>query len=148
VETFVFHRSIERAASVNYDDFLLGAFSLEYSIIGGCGDGGRRACAKHEKTKAQGAGGRELQFTELGFGARHSQSLSPMTEKEARATLDAAWSAGAAITIRRRSMASAYRDALNGFLRAKRAPPICCRLRSADFGAMPAQGSLATGRVF
>lgn len=63
----------------------------------------------------------ELQFTELGFGAAPLRNLyRPMTEKEARATLDAAWDAGC----RYYDTAPLYglglsETRLNGFLRAK-----------------------------
>ncbi len=63
----------------------------------------------------------ELDFTELGFGAAPLGNLyRPMTEKEARATLDAAWSAG----VRYYDTAPLYglglsETRLNGFLRAK-----------------------------
>jgi D-threo-aldose 1-dehydrogenase len=63
----------------------------------------------------------ELQFTELGFGAAPLGNLyRPLTEKEARATLDAAWSAGC----RYYDTAPLYglglsETRLNGFLRAK-----------------------------
>ncbi len=62
-----------------------------------------------------------LQFTELGFGAAPLGNLyRPLTEKEARATLDAAWTAGC----RYYDTAPLYglglsETRLNGFLRAK-----------------------------
>jgi len=65
--------------------------------------------------------GVELQFTELGFGgAPLGNMYRPMTEKEARATLDAAWSVGC----RYFDTAPLYglglsETRLNGFLRAK-----------------------------
>ena len=65
--------------------------------------------------------GAELGFTELGFGAAPLGNLyRPLTEKEARATLDAAWSAG----VRYYDTAPLYglglsETRLNGFLRAK-----------------------------
>jgi len=65
--------------------------------------------------------GATLQFTELGFGAAPLGNLyRPMTEKEARATLDAAWAAGC----RHYDTAPIYglglsETRLNGFLRAK-----------------------------
>jgi D-threo-aldose 1-dehydrogenase len=65
--------------------------------------------------------GATLQFTELGFGAAPLGNLyRPMTEKEARATLDAAWVAGC----RHYDTAPIYglglsETRLNGFLRAK-----------------------------
>ncbi len=66
--------------------------------------------------------GATLQFTELGFGAGPLGNLyRPMTEKEARATLDAAWAVGC----RHYDTAPIYglglsETRLNGFLRAKR----------------------------
>src|SRR5579863_4849144 len=65
--------------------------------------------------------GVELQFTELGFGSAPLGNLyRPMTEKEARATLDAAWSSGC----RYYDTAPLYglglsETRLNGFLRPK-----------------------------
>jgi D-threo-aldose 1-dehydrogenase len=65
--------------------------------------------------------GATLQFTELGFGAAPLGNLyRPMTEKEARATLDAAWAAGC----RHYDTAPVYglglsETRLNSFLRAK-----------------------------
>ena len=65
--------------------------------------------------------GAMLQFTELGFGAGPLGNLyRPMTEKEARATLDAAWAGGC----RHYDTAPIYglglsETRLNGFLRAK-----------------------------
>src|SRR5579863_2797751 len=65
--------------------------------------------------------GAELQFTELGFGSAPLGNLyRPLTEKEARATLDGAWSAGC----RYYDTAPLYglglaETRLNGFLRAK-----------------------------
>ena len=65
--------------------------------------------------------GATLQFTELGFGAAPLGNLyRPITEKEARATLDAAWAAGC----RHFDTAPIYglglsETRLNGFLRAK-----------------------------
>jgi len=65
--------------------------------------------------------GVELQFTELGFGGAPLGNLyRPLTEKDARATLDAAWSAGC----RYYDTAPLYglglsETRLNGFLRAK-----------------------------
>ena len=62
-----------------------------------------------------------LQFTELGFGAAPLGNLyRPLTEKEARATLDAAWACGC----RHYDTAPLYgyglsETRLNGFLRAK-----------------------------
>jgi D-threo-aldose 1-dehydrogenase len=62
-----------------------------------------------------------LEFTELGFGAAPIGNLyRPLTEKEARATLDAAWLAGC----RYYDTAPLYglglsETRLNGFLRAK-----------------------------
>jgi D-threo-aldose 1-dehydrogenase len=73
------------------------------------------------KRKLKARAGAELQFTELGFGAAPLGNLyRPMTEKEARATLDAAWSAGC----RYYDTAPLYglglsETRLNGFLRAK-----------------------------
>ena len=65
--------------------------------------------------------GATLQFTELGFGAGPLGNLfRPITEKEARATLDAAWATGC----RHYDTAPIYglglsETRLNGFLRAK-----------------------------
>jgi D-threo-aldose 1-dehydrogenase len=73
------------------------------------------------KRKLETHAGVELAFTELGFGAAPLGNLyRPMTEKEARATLDAAWSAGC----RYYDTAPLYglglsETRLNGFLRAK-----------------------------
>jgi D-threo-aldose 1-dehydrogenase len=73
------------------------------------------------KRKFQARSGVELQFTELGFGAAPLGNLyRPLTEKEARATLDAAWNAGC----RYYDAAPLYglglsETRLNGFLRAK-----------------------------
>src|SRR6202453_1169251 len=73
------------------------------------------------KRKFQARSGVELQFTELGFGAAPLGNLyRPLTEKEARATLDAAWNAGC----RYYDTAPLYglglsETRLNGFLRAK-----------------------------
>jgi D-threo-aldose 1-dehydrogenase len=81
-------------------------------------DAGARHMKKRKFTTRSGA---ELQFTELGFGAAPLGNLyRPMTEKEARATLDAAWSAGC----RYYDTAPLYglglsETRLNGFLRAK-----------------------------
>src|ERR1700710_2248742 len=74
-----------------------------------------------KKRKFTTRSGAELQFTELGFGAAPLGNLyRPMTEKEARATLDAAWSSGC----RYYDTAPLYglglsETRLNGFLRAK-----------------------------
>jgi D-threo-aldose 1-dehydrogenase len=74
-----------------------------------------------KKRKFKTRSGAELQFTELGFGAAPLGNLyRPLTEKEARATLDAAWSAGC----RYYDTAPLYglglsETRLNGFLRAK-----------------------------
>jgi D-threo-aldose 1-dehydrogenase len=74
-----------------------------------------------KKRKFKTHSGGELQFTELGFGAAPLGNLyRPLTEKEARATLDAAWSAGC----RYYDTAPLYglglsETRLNGFLRAK-----------------------------
>src|SRR5271169_3479608 len=73
------------------------------------------------KRKFQARSGVELQFSELGFGAAPLGNLyRPLTEKEARATLDAAWNAGC----RYYDTAPLYglglsETRLNGFLRAK-----------------------------
>src|SRR5579859_364873 len=73
------------------------------------------------KRKLETQSGAELQFTELGFGAAPLGNLyRPLTEKEARATLDAAWSSGS----RYYDTAPLYglglsETRLNGFLRAK-----------------------------
>jgi D-threo-aldose 1-dehydrogenase len=88
------------------------------------GDAGMTADARARtirKRKFQARSGAELQFTELGFGAAPLGNLyRPMTEKEARATLDAAWNAGC----RYYDTAPLYglglsETRLNGFLRAK-----------------------------
>jgi len=74
-----------------------------------------------KKRKFETHAGGALAFTELGFGAAPLGNLyRPMTEKEARATLDAAWSAGC----RYYDTAPLYglglsETRLNGFLRAK-----------------------------
>src|SRR5471030_555639 len=74
-----------------------------------------------KKRKFKTRSGAELQLTELGFGAAPLGNLyRPMTEKEARATLDAAWSSGC----RYYDTAPLYglglsETRLNGFLRAK-----------------------------
>ena len=73
------------------------------------------------KRKFKARGGADLAFTELGFGAAPLGNLyRPMTEKEARATLDMAWSEG----VRYYDTAPLYglglsETRLNGFLRAK-----------------------------
>ena len=73
------------------------------------------------KRKFTSRSGAQLSFTELGFGAAPLGNLyRPMTEKEARATLDAAWTAGC----RYYDTAPLYglglsETRLNGFLRAK-----------------------------
>ncbi|HEY1940558.1 MAG TPA: aldo/keto reductase [Roseiarcus sp.] len=73
------------------------------------------------KRKFVSRSGAELHFTELGFGAAPLGNLyRPLTEKEARATLDAAWTAGC----RYYDTAPLYglglsETRLNGFLRAK-----------------------------
>jgi D-threo-aldose 1-dehydrogenase len=73
------------------------------------------------KRKFKARGGAELGFTELGFGAAPLGNLyRPMTEKEARATLDMAWAEG----VRYFDTAPLYglglsETRLNGFLRAK-----------------------------
>ena len=73
------------------------------------------------KRKFLSRSGAELAFSELGFGAAPLGNLyRPMTEKEARGTLDAAWSAGC----RYYDTAPLYglglsETRLNGFLRAK-----------------------------
>jgi len=73
------------------------------------------------KRKLKTRTGVELQFTELGFGAAPLGNLyRPLTEKDARTTLDAAWSAGC----RYYDTAPLYglglsETRLNGFLRAK-----------------------------
>lgn len=83
------------------------------------------ALAAHARTirkrKFTSRSDKELAFTELGFGAAPLGNLyRPMTEKEARATLDAAWTAGC----RYYDTAPLYglglsETRLNGFLRAK-----------------------------
>jgi D-threo-aldose 1-dehydrogenase len=82
------------------------------------GPGGGRTIRKRKlKTRL----GVELAFTELGFGAAPLGNLyRPLTEKEARATLDTAWAHGA----RYYDTAPLYglglsETRLNGFLRAK-----------------------------
>jgi D-threo-aldose 1-dehydrogenase len=73
------------------------------------------------KRKFVARGGVELHFSELGFGtAPLGNMYRPLTEKEARATLDAAWNAGC----RYYDTAPLYglglsETRLNGFLRAK-----------------------------
>src|SRR3984957_18584884 len=73
------------------------------------------------KRKFQARSGAELGFTELGFGAAPLGNLyRPLTEREARGTLDAAWTAGC----RYYDTAPLYglglsEPRLNGFLRAK-----------------------------
>src|SRR5579872_6494505 len=73
------------------------------------------------KRKFAARGGAELQFTELGFGAAPLGNMyRPLTEKEARATLDTAWNIGC----RYYDTAPLYglglsETRLNGFLRAK-----------------------------
>ncbi len=73
------------------------------------------------KRKFKARGGAELQITELGFGAAPLGNLyRPMTEKDARATLDAGWSVGC----RYYDTAPLYglglsETRINGFLRAK-----------------------------
>lgn len=73
------------------------------------------------KRKFLARSGVELQFTELGFGAAPLGNMyRPLTEKEARTTLDAAWNAGC----RYYDTAPLYglglsETRLNGFLRAK-----------------------------
>jgi D-threo-aldose 1-dehydrogenase len=73
------------------------------------------------KRKLKSRGGEELAFTELGFGAAPLGNLyRPMTERDARATLDMAWSEGC----RYYDTAPLYglglsETRLNGFLRAK-----------------------------
>jgi D-threo-aldose 1-dehydrogenase len=83
------------------------------------------AGASHARTvrkrKFQTRSGAQLQFTELGFGSAPLGNLyRPMTEKEARATLDAAWTVGC----RYYDTAPLYglglsETRLNGFFRAK-----------------------------
>jgi D-threo-aldose 1-dehydrogenase len=81
------------------------------------GPGGRT----FRKRKFKARGGAELAFTELGFGAAPLGNLyRPMTEKEARATLDMAWTEGC----RYYDTAPLYglglsETRINGFLRAK-----------------------------
>src|SRR5450432_4873172 len=73
------------------------------------------------KRKFKARGGAELQVTELGFGGAPVGNLyRPLTEKAARATLDAAWTSGC----RYYDTAPLYglglsETRLNGFLRAK-----------------------------
>src|SRR5271167_1190615 len=88
---------------------------------------GRRAMAQGarkmpiRKRKFVSRSGAELGLTELGFGAAPLGNLyRPLTEKDARATLDAAWNAGC----RYYDTAPLYglglsETRLNGFLRAK-----------------------------
>jgi D-threo-aldose 1-dehydrogenase len=82
--------------------------------------GAKFARASRKRNLATRAGA-TLQFTELGFGAAPLGNLyRPMTEKEARATLDAAWESGC----RHYDTAPIYglglsETRLNGFLRAK-----------------------------
>jgi len=82
------------------------------------GPGNGRAIRKR---KLKSRGGEELAFTELGFGAAPLGNLyRPMTEREARATLDMAWAEGC----RYYDTAPLYglglsETRLNGFLRAK-----------------------------
>ena len=84
------------------------------------------ALAAHARTirkrKLTSRSGAELSFTELGFRgpAPLGNLYRPMTEKESRATLDAAWTAGC----RYYDTAPLYglglsETRLNGFLRAK-----------------------------
>ncbi len=107
---------------VNYDAHALGALLLEYLIIRG--DAAMTANARAHnlrRRKLNPRSGVELQFTELGFGSAPLGNLyRPLTEKDARATLDAAWSAGC----RYFDTAPLYglglaETRLNGFLRAK-----------------------------
>jgi D-threo-aldose 1-dehydrogenase len=80
---------------------------------------GRGGHIRKRKLASRSAG--ELQFTELGFGAAPLGNLyRPLTERDARATLDAAWSVGC----RYYDTAPLYglglsETRLNGFLRAK-----------------------------
>ena len=73
------------------------------------------------KRKFSARGGAELQMTELGFGGAPIGNLyRPLTERDARATLDAAWTAGC----RYYDTAPLYglglsETRINGFLRAK-----------------------------
>jgi D-threo-aldose 1-dehydrogenase len=73
------------------------------------------------KRRFKARNGAELQFSELGFGAAPLGNMyRPLTEKEARATLDAAWNVGC----RYYDTAPLYglglsETRLNGFLRAK-----------------------------
>ena len=82
------------------------------------GPGGGRTIRKRKLKTRQGG---ELAFTELGFGAAPLGNMyRPLTEKEARATLDAAWANGC----RYYDTAPLYglglsETRLNGFLRAK-----------------------------
>ena len=107
---------------VNYDAHALGPLLLEYLIIRG--DAAMTANARAHnlrRRKLNPRSGVELQFTELGFGSAPLGNLyRPLTEKDARATLDAAWSAGC----RYFDTAPLYglglaETRLNGFLRAK-----------------------------
>src|SRR5471030_406295 len=74
-----------------------------------------------KKRKFTSRSGAELSFTELGFGGAPLGNLyRPMTEREARATLDAAWLVGC----RYYDTAPLYglglsETRLNGFLRSK-----------------------------
>jgi D-threo-aldose 1-dehydrogenase len=82
------------------------------------GDGRARHVRRRKLTSRSGA---ELQFTELGFGAAPLGNLyRPLTERDARATLDSSWSVGC----RYYDTAPLYglglsETRLNGFLRAK-----------------------------
>jgi D-threo-aldose 1-dehydrogenase len=94
---------------------------LEYSIRGDATMIADAHARNMRKRKFMARSGVELQFTELGFGAAPLGNLyRPLTEKEARATLDAAWGAGC----RYYDTAPLYglglsETRLNGFLRAK-----------------------------
>ena len=101
------------------------------------------------KRKFKARSGSELQFTELGFGAAPLGNIyRPMTEKDARATLDAAWAVGS----RYFDTAPLYglglsETRLNGFLRAK---PRDSYLLSTKVGRLlelcpPAERSRQTG---
>ena len=82
---------------------------------------GARGARAGRKRKLVARSGATLQFSEIGFGAAPLGNLyRPMTEKEARATLDVAWEVGC----RHYDTAPIYglglsETRLNGFLRAK-----------------------------
>ncbi len=111
---------------------------------------GARHARAGRKRKFTTRSGAVLQFTELGFGGAPLGNLyRPLTEKEARATLDAAWAAGC----RYYDTAPLYglglsETRLNGFLRAK--PRDDYSALDEDRPAartLPARAALAPGRV-